>query len=181
MGLHVFLIGKIIGFIPAAGPSRIHEIFRQPAVAFLSGIFIKAVQGQFNLLMAGRIKGCGMLLPEHTVNQRHVFFHNFKQFSLSGRLRIGDGGFRQMSCAVQLMIRPALKPFFRLHGCKVAVQVTVLPLMLLHPVNQLVHPRFQFFIPLLQQKICRSLDPFCHIGIPENMRPVRHSLLPCAV
>ena len=84
-----------------------------------------------------------------------------------------------MSGTIQFMIPGEIFPtFFRFHLYKISVQVPVFLLCRYNQINPLIVFFFQFFIGLQSQAICHSLKHFCHIGIPENVWFLGHTLFP---
>ena len=178
VGLHMLLIRKIIGLIPAALSSVVHKVLSQLQITLLSRIMIELHKGKLDLLMSRRVKGRAVLYSEHTVDQIRIPDGNPEHVFFAGGLRIGNGSLDQMPCTVKLMIRPPGKPGLWLHHRKIGIEITILPLGALHPRYQFIDPILQLLIPLLLQKVRRSLNPLCHIRLPEDMGLTRHPFFP---
>ena len=68
--------------------------------------------------------------------------------------------------------------FFRFDADEMRVQIAIRLLGLFHPVDQFIHEGFHFGIRKLRKGITDRLDELGDVGIPEDMRRIRHAGLP---
>ena len=128
--------------------------------------------------MSGRGERRRLLHIEHAVDQIDVIAHQIKEFPFARCIAVGDCRLQQMSCAVQLMVIAPRKAVFRLEQSEIGIEIAVVHAVLFDFADNLVNNRFQRRIALLFAVIRCRLHPLGDVGIPENMRTVRHSLSP---
>ena len=178
VGLHVFLIGEGIGFVAVAGSSGVDKTFRQLEIALLAGVMIQFHKSQLDLFVARRVKGRRVFHPEYPVNEIRIFHGYPEHVVFSCGLLIGDGSLDEVAGTVKLMVGSSGKASLRLHHGKIGIEITIGILGSLHTTHEFVDLCLKLRIPFFFQEIGSSLDPFCHVRLPENMRLIGHAFFP---
>ena len=144
--------------------------FKEPIgeveVFLLSGDVGKLYESEFYFLMSGHpVPFPGTEDPHHMVGHP---YGDIEKLALAGCLVIGDGGFREMACAVHLMHLRVRPPLVQAREGVEGVYVAVFELGGSHLVNPLVAFRLECRIPVECQGVSHAFKGLVNIGIIEE-------------
>ena len=148
-----------MGFQMGTSPRR-GSVFRRA---------VEADEREFDLFVPRRCERGGFLGQKDAIDAVGVFFHQAQKAVFSGRFVVCNRRLDQMPRAVEFVVRAVGKALARLNHGIINIEVTVVLLMLLDPVD---HPfRFgrKIGVFLAREDVRRALDPFRNVGIPEDM------------
>ena len=161
-------------------PPLLHKPPAQLQISLFTGVAIQLYQRQLDFLMPGGEKGGRLFVLEYPLDIIGIPAHQPEEFLLAGGVGVSHRRLKQMPGAVQLVIRPAGKARLRLTSGEIGVEIPVRVLMVRYAIHQFVHRRLQLGIRLLFQEESSGFHPLGHVGIPENVGLVGHSLPPVA-
>lgn len=150
------------------------EIFR------VAGRIGQLAERELDLLVARVAVNFAGLAAEHGCDVIGVAAERVEEFPAAGGAEVGDRRFHQMPGAVEFMAVVNIFPaVFGIDHREVRVEVAVRLLGGDHEIDVAVKFAGQRLIVRIQREHERhSLEDLCEVGVPEDMRPVRHTLFP---
>ena len=161
------------------GSAFINEIFGQVKIFFVAGRIGEFAESEFNLFVSGVSAELSGGASEDAGDVVGVTAHAVEEVALPGRLPVRDGGFHEVSGAVEFVV------FVEVFPAHVGgddreedVQIAVRPLGGADEIHIFVELFFAFGIGVEDEVVRHAFENFGNVGIPEEMRLIRHSLLP---
>jgi len=157
----------------------VDEVLGQPPVALFPRNAIQPHQGEFDLFVARIAVALALARAEGAIDEIRVAAHHLQELALAGGLEVGHGRLDKVPGTVEFVLVPQVGPAStRLDDGVVHVQVAVGPLGGGEAVHHAVNALLQRRIGVCRQGVGRGLDPFGHVGLPEEVRRVRLPLPP---
>ena len=174
VGLRGFRDGKLLI------ASVVEEVFRELQVTEVIRRAVHTDERKLDLLMSGGGEACRFFGHERLLDAVDVFFHELQKSVLARHLIVGDRRLHQVSRAVKLVPIAVGEALFGRAGDEVGVEITVLALIFFDLINDPFDLFYQNGVVFLVQDVRRALHPFGNVGIPEDVRFFRLTLLPIA-
>ena len=158
----------------------VHEIAGEFEVFRFPGGVGQLAEGKFEFLVAGVAVLLVGFRSEHGGDVVGVATETIEELAAAGGAEMGDGGFGQVTGAVEFMpVEDVFPAVFRLNHGEMGVEIAV---RLLGGDDQ-VYVTFEFLGQRLVFRILgeherHAFEHLGEIGIPENMRHIRHARLP---
>ena len=160
--------------------SVINEEFCELQITEIVCCTIHTDERKLDLLMSGGCKLCRFFSHEGFFDAICVFFHQLQESVFSCGFIISDCRLHQMSRTVKLVPVSVGIALLGRTGDEIRIEITVLTLIFLNLVDDPFNFFFQIGIFFLVKNVCRTFHPFGNVGVPEDVRLVRLSLLPIA-
>ena len=124
---------------------------------------------KLELLMAGIAAALALARAEHAAHQIGEAARDVEQGPLAGGLEVGDGGFNEVTAALELVpLREILPAVFRMLNGDVGVQIAVRLLRAGDKRDRLVSQRLKGAACSVLNAVGDGLDPFVEVGVLEN-------------
>ena len=125
-------------------PARIDEMLRQAQMLIISGHTIEPHQCQLDFLVPVIAVFLARLGTEHRVDMVDISQEHIEHRTLASSLEIRDGGFQQMTGAIQFMIVAQVREAsLWLNRLVIRVEIPISHLRGTHQFDHLINPFFQ--------------------------------------